>query len=105
MRPGLSIFEQSGEGPSAFRYLRASTRTAFAGAPVYASRSQWCLLAHYRGPEGLVSGEECMLRVYRRRHTIERMGRIDRLARALDGKPRLHKMDGRFASHASFRPF
>lgn len=46
-----------------------------------------------------------MLRVYKRRHTIERMGRIDRLARALDGKPRLHKMDGRFASHASFRPF
>ncbi len=58
----------------------------------------------YRGPEGLVSGEECMLQVYKRRHTTERMGRIDRLARALDGKPRLHKMDGRFASHASFRP-
>lgn len=35
---------------------------------------------------------------------LERMGRTDRLARALDGIPRLLKMDGRFASHASFRP-
>lgn len=35
MRPGLSIYERSGEGPSAFRYLRASTRTALWRAQRY----------------------------------------------------------------------
>ncbi|KAH8627522.1 ATP-dependent RNA helicase-like protein sub2 [Alternaria alternata] len=73
-------------------------------AAVYASRSlvlpigslSWSRRTGFRGGvHGAGVQEEAHL---------ERMGRTDRLARALDGIPRLLKMDGRFASHASFRP-